>query len=588
MRQRVARTRRQDAGQRRQVGHRLGQQVDAVGAEGLHRAHVGRRMQHAARQARVQRGEAGADLLPQQLVLHAGQAVGVAGQQIEPLRIVQQRAATHLVLQEQRGHRLHRGQCVHAVTEVQAQRLCAPAGHQAQAAQRGQVIAQRDVVGGQAAEGLGQFGALARADQAGTVGRVGGGLQLADQRRAGGCGGGGTQVGRGAEVGVLGPQRQVQQAQPLGRLLECGQGLAQMHQQLGRAEQLPVGGVAPICPGGAQPGLQRRLALEGALGLVQRLAEGARCIDAVDLGGQLAGLRGAAGVLHLVGIGAHRVGIGGAGAAVDLHPQRLEAGVAVGQRRGQVAHLLGRCVVGTVRQQAGAGAQRQEAPLGPGRLPGQGDQQPAGAVTLVFLLHRAAVELRLAQHPAVVGGHQVFLDQPLRQLVGEGLGSHGLVRVDAGQQRGHLQALGAQLAGAVAVLAVLPALLAAGLVLAGAAEVLRRQHAAIAAEPLDAGERPAWAVLHLGDPAPGLGRAVAGRRGAAGGEGGAAQCPGRQHAGMSGPSLGRGRSVHAFSSRATRGSQGVLVAAGRRPQPSTSCRTDQRGGRCWAPRPSTQ
>ena len=62
MRERVAGARRQDARERRQVGDRLRQHVDAVGAEVLDALHVGLRVQHAAREPGVQRVEAGADL----------------------------------------------------------------------------------------------------------------------------------------------------------------------------------------------------------------------------------------------------------------------------------------------------------------------------------------------------------------------------------------------------------------------------------------------------------------------------------------------------------------------------------------------
>jgi hypothetical protein len=67
------------------------------------RLHVGVRIEHAARQPGVQRGEAGTDLAPQQPVLHAGSAVGVARQRVQSLRIGQQRAAAQLVLDEQIG-----------------------------------------------------------------------------------------------------------------------------------------------------------------------------------------------------------------------------------------------------------------------------------------------------------------------------------------------------------------------------------------------------------------------------------------------------------------------------------------------------
>ena len=114
-------------------------------------------MQHAARQPGVERGEPGADFLAQQLVLHAGQPVGVARQHVQPLRVEQQRAAAHLVLDELLGQRLDERELVHAFAEVQAQRLRAPAGQQAERAQRGQVVAESHFVSGQARERLAQF-----------------------------------------------------------------------------------------------------------------------------------------------------------------------------------------------------------------------------------------------------------------------------------------------------------------------------------------------------------------------------------------------------------------------------------------------
>jgi hypothetical protein len=203
---------------------------------------------------------------------------------------------------------------------------------------------------------------------------------------------------------------------------------------------------------------------------------------------------------------------------MDLHAQALKGRVAIGQRRGHVAHLLRCGFVGAMRQHARAGAQRDEAPPAPFRLGRHRRQQAPGAFALVFLLDGAAVELRLAQDPAAVGADQEALDQPLCVDVGEGRVGDGLVDVDAGQQRGHLETLGTQLPRTVAPLAVLPALACAG-----AGKVLGRQHAAIATEPLDGRERAARVVLHLGDPAPLLRRSVAAWRRAAGGPGGRTQ-----------------------------------------------------------------
>ena len=142
VRQRVAGPRRQDAGHRRQLGHGLRQQVDAVGTQATDRLHVGVRIQHAARQTGVQRGEAGTDLAAHQPVLHAGSAVGVARQRVQSLRIGQQRAAAQLVLDEQIGHRLDGRELVHRLAEMLAQRLRSPGRQQAQRPQRGQVLAQ--------------------------------------------------------------------------------------------------------------------------------------------------------------------------------------------------------------------------------------------------------------------------------------------------------------------------------------------------------------------------------------------------------------------------------------------------------------
>ena len=59
MRQRVAGASRKDAGDWRQVSHRFGQHVDAVGSELAGALHFRARVQHAARDARIERVETG-------------------------------------------------------------------------------------------------------------------------------------------------------------------------------------------------------------------------------------------------------------------------------------------------------------------------------------------------------------------------------------------------------------------------------------------------------------------------------------------------------------------------------------------------
>ena len=217
-------------------------------------------------------------------------------------------------------------------------------------------------------------------------------------------------------------------------------------------------------------------------------------IDAIDLRGEFL-VAGAQFGLRGGGIGANAFGIAGFRRAVDLRAQRSETCVAVRQRRRHLPHLLRRRGVLSVRQHAYTGAQRDEAeadPLGPRR---HGLQQVARAFTLVLLLQCAAIEQRAAHDPAVVGGNQELLDQQLGVGVGEIGRGHGLRRIDAGQQRRDLVALRPQLLGAVAPLAVLDAAAALGARVLG-----RREHRAVLAVPLDAGERAARGFLHLHDP----------------------------------------------------------------------------------------
>ena len=327
--------------------------------------------------------------------------------------------------------------------------------------------------------------------------------------------------------------------------------------------------------------LQRRIGGQFLGRRVQRLSERARRIDAIDLGSELARLLGQLGVLGARGPGPHRLGIGRLGAVVDLDPQLLETRVAVVQRRGQVAHLLRRRAVGTMRQQASTRAQRHEAVADPGRLAGHADQQSSRGFALVLFLHRAAVVLRLAQDPAVVGGDQELLDQPLRVGIGESRVGQRLVDIEPGQDVGDQVALGAHLARPVAPLAMLPAL-----ALAGAGEVLGRQHTAVAAEPLDAAEGAAWLLLHLDDPA-----LVLRRRAVGGGRRCRRQHSARAH--RTGQQQRPQRLPGQVLNSGHRSGTSVFEShraglSARRSQPSTSWRIDQRGPLFWVPCPSTQ
>ena len=120
-------------------------------------------------------------------------------------------------------------------------------------------------------------------------------------------------------------------------------------------------------------GLQRRLGAERARGLVQRLRERPRRVDAVDLGGQRARLLGERRILAPAAAYARTAcGVGGVGAAVDLHAQALEARIAVGQRRRHVAHLLRRRVSAPCGSSRTPVRSADEAVAGPRRLAGHG------------------------------------------------------------------------------------------------------------------------------------------------------------------------------------------------------------------------
>jgi hypothetical protein len=71
VRERIAFARGEDARDRRQLGHRLRQQVDAVRPERADLRHVGSREQRAAREARIERAESGDVVLIEQAVADA-------------------------------------------------------------------------------------------------------------------------------------------------------------------------------------------------------------------------------------------------------------------------------------------------------------------------------------------------------------------------------------------------------------------------------------------------------------------------------------------------------------------------------------
>ena len=89
-------------------------------------------MQAPARQSWVQASKAGTDILAEQLVAHAGQAVGVAQQAVQDLGIEEQRAAAQQVLGEEFGQGLDFAQLVNGRLVMEAQPLAAPARHQGQ------------------------------------------------------------------------------------------------------------------------------------------------------------------------------------------------------------------------------------------------------------------------------------------------------------------------------------------------------------------------------------------------------------------------------------------------------------------------
>ena len=204
--------------------------------------------------------------------------------------------------------------------------------------------------------------------------------------------------------------------------------------------------------------------------------------------------------------------------AVNLHPQPLEGGIAIGDRGRHVPHLLRRGGIGAVRQKPDASPQGRVAiadPLFPRR---HCREQVARRLALVLFLDRPAVELRVAQDPAAVGRDQELLDEELRIRIRESRVRDGLARVDAREHVGDLVALRAQLLRAVAPFAVLPAL-----ALLRARVILRRKHPAVLAEPLDRGERTTRVLLHLRDPFPVLAGGVGFRLAAGRGERGAGE-----------------------------------------------------------------
>ena len=149
MRQRVARAGRQDAGQRRQVGHRLGQHVDAVGAEGLHRLHVGRSACSTPRASPGLSALKPAPIsLPSSLCCTPASRLASRDSVVERLRVEQQRAAAHLVLDEQLGLGLDLARAWPSPRRTACfRRLRAPARQQAGIAQRRQVVGQRHRLG---------------------------------------------------------------------------------------------------------------------------------------------------------------------------------------------------------------------------------------------------------------------------------------------------------------------------------------------------------------------------------------------------------------------------------------------------------
>jgi hypothetical protein len=107
------------------------------------------------------------------------------------------------------------------------------------------------------------------------------------------------------------------------------------------------------------------------------------------------------------------------------------------------------------RAGAGAAAQGRIAVADPLRPCRHGDEELARTVELVFGLDGAAIELGLAENPAVVGGNQEFLDQELGVRVGEIGSGYCCAGVEAGEERRHLVAPRSQLARALIPLAVL-------------------------------------------------------------------------------------------------------------------------------------
>ena len=257
--------------------------------------------------------------------------------------------------------------------------------------------------------------------------------------------------------------------------------------------------------------LQRGSGRKGLRVLLEHVAQRPRRVHAVDLGRKRIGLLLQRGIGDFRGILTCARRVGSIGRAVDLHPQRLKAGVSIGDCCGHVPHLLRRRGIGAVRQKPDTSPQRRIAiadPVSPCRHRGE---QASRRFALVFFLDCAAVEPRLAHDPPVVRCDQGLLDQQLRigaREVGRG---HRLLRIDTREHIGDLVALRSQLLRPLAPLAVLPAL-----ALVGAGVIVGRKHPAVIAEPLDRREGTARAFLHVEDPL--LVLAFARRRGGAGSE----------------------------------------------------------------------